>query len=162
MDLSAYNLPDSVVSEVRFFPYEDILIEIFKRGLPDVPFYTYIAEDMSFPAVHGQRFAKQRPWSGDPRFIDSGPIRINVFTTGLNAEIEGGYISEAIRNVFLRAHLERWHFPDVGSVLSIQMESEPAISSDWASASGIVQFADLPPGVVRTETAYNMTIRRPN
>ena len=162
MDLSMYNVPNSVKDKVRFYPFEDILHEIFKRGLPDVNFGTFIAEDMTFPFVHGQRFLRQRPWSGDPRFIDHGPIRIQVFTYGPEAETEGFLLSEAVRVTLLEASLDRWHFPGVGSVLHIEMENEPSPSSDWASASGIVQFADLPKETVRYETIYNMTIRRPN
>lgn len=162
MDISYLGLPASVTEKVRFYPFEDILVEIFKRGLEGVKFVTYIAEDIEdYPYVTGFRFTPQAGWSGDPRFIDTGLIRINVFTSGEHAEDEGFFISEAIRVMMLQAHLERWHFPGVGSVLNIEMTVEPTESTDWATSTGVVQFADLPKGVLRSETVYRMTIRRP-
>lgn len=161
MDLSSLNLPDSVVDRIKFNPFEDLLMAIFKRGLPDLDFVTLIPEKMTYPLVFGQRYLRQSGWNGDPRFIDSGPVRINVFTMGINGELEAFYISEAIRNLFFQADRERWHFDGIGSVLALKMESEPADASDWATASGIVQFADLPKGVTRYETTYRMTVRRP-
>lgn len=161
MDLSYLNLPVSVENNVKFYPYEDLLVEMFKYGLPELQFKTLIPERMTYPLVVGRRFLKQGAWSGDPRFIDKGPVRINVFTEGQYAEDQGFFISEAIRVMMLKAKLEKWRFPGIGSIVNIEMETEPSDESDWATASGIVQFADLPKHVKRRETVYRMTIRRP-
>lgn len=159
--LDDVNLPQSVRDMVQFYPYEDIVLAIFARGLPDVPVKTYFDSQCTMPAVTAQRFALQSGWSGDPRFIDSGLIRINVFTRGPDAELQGVYYSEAIRVLMLKANLERWHFPGIGSVLAIDMQIEPTESADWATTFGPVQFPDLPKDTVRYETVYRMTIRRP-
>lgn len=161
MDYSRFNLPDSVTSRVQFYPYEDILRAMFERGMPEIRFETYLPERMTYPIVTGGRFLPGGAWSGDPRFIDSGPIKINVFTEGPDADIEAFLISEAIRVMFLEASLERWNFPGKGSIVSIDMQSEPTDSDDWATSAGIVQFADLPEQVTRFETVFRMTIRRP-
>lgn len=161
MDYSKFNLPDSVTRRVQFYPYEDILNAIFQRGMPELRFETYIPERMSYPLVTGGRFLPGGNWSGDPRFIDSGPIKITVFTEGPDGDVEAFLISEAIRVMMLEASLERWNFPGMGSVVSIEMQAEPTDSDDWATATGIVKFADLPEEVTRFETIYRMTIRRP-
>ena len=163
MDLSHLNLPVSVTNNVQFYPYEDILIKMFERGLEGIPFKTYIPEVVGpYPFILGHRFTPQAGWSGDPRFIDTGLIRISVFAAGPNAEDYGVFISEAIRVMMLKAHMDRWHFPGLGSILHIEMRVEPTESTDWATSTGVVQFADLPKGVLRYETVYKMTIRRPS
>lgn len=161
MDMSAFNLPASVLDRVAFFPYEDILAAMFKRAFPELKFETYIPEVLTYPLITGARIAPLGGWSGDPRFIDSGPVRINVFCAGPDADVEAFLISEAIRVMMLEASLERWNFPGLGSIVNITMSTEPADVNDWATATGIVQFADLPEGVIRFETVYQMTIRRP-
>ena len=161
MDMSAFNLPASVLDRVAFFPYEDILAAMFQRAFPELRFETYVSEVLTYPLITGARFTPQGGWSGDPRFIDSGPVRINVFCAGPDADVEAFLISEAIRVVMLEASLERWNFPGLGSIVNITMSTEPADVNDWATATGIVQFADLPEGVIRFETVYQMTIRRP-
>ena len=161
MDMSAFNLPASVLDRVAFFPYEDILAAMFQRVFPELRFETYVPEVLTYPLITGARFTPQGGWSGDPRFIDSGPVRINVFCAGPDADVEAFLISEAIRVMMLEASLERWNFPGLGSIVNITMSTEPADVNDWATATGIVQFADLPEGVIRFETVYQMTIRRP-
>ena len=161
MDMSAFNLPASVLDRVAFFPYEDILAAMFKRAFPELRFETYVPEVLTYPLITGARFTPQGGWSGDPRFIDSGPVRINVFCAGPDADVEAFLISEAIRVMMLEASLERWNFPGLGSIVNITMSVEPADVNDWATATGIVQFADLPEGIIRFETVYQMTIRRP-
>ena len=161
MDMSAFNLPASVLDRVAFFPYEDILAAMFQRAFPELMFETYVPEVLTYPLITGARFTPQGGWSGDPRFIDSGPVRINVFCDGPDADVEAFLISEAIRVMMLEASLERWNFPGLGSIVNITMSTEPADVNDWATATGIVQFADLPEGVIRFETVYQMTIRRP-
>ena len=161
MDMSAFNLPASVLDRVAFFPYEDILAAMFQRAFPELRFETYVSEVLTYPMITGARFTPQGGWSGDPRFIDSGPVRINVFCAGPDADVEAFLISEAIRVMMLEASLERWNFPGLGSIVNITMSTEPADVNDWATATGIVQFADLPEGVIRFETVYQMTIRRP-
>ena len=161
MDMSAFNLPASVLDRVAFFPYEDILAAMFQRAFPELRFETYVPEVLTYPLITGARFTPQGGWSGDPRFIDSGPVRINVFCAGPDADVEAFLISEAIRVMMLEASLERWNFHGLGSIVNITMSTEPADVNDWATATGIVQFADLPEGVIRFETVYQMTIRRP-
>ena len=84
-----------------------------------------------------------------------------MFCDGPDGDVEAFLISEAIRVMMLEASLERWNFPGLGSIVNITMSVEPADVNDWATATGIVQFADLPENVIRFETVYQMTIRRP-
>ena len=162
MDLTGLNLPPSVVERVQFTPFDDLLLAIFNRGLPDLDFRLTLPEKMPFPIVTANRFPRGNlGWAGDPRFIDNGSFKVNVFTTGVNADIEGQLISEAIRVMLFQAHTERWHFPGLGSILKIQMLVEPNDQDDWATSTGVVQYADLPKGVARAESIYDMTIRRP-
>ncbi len=52
--------------------------------------------------------------------------------------------------------------PGRGHLTRVQMTSAPRRVTDWATATGPVQYADLPTGVWRYETQYRIGIRKPH
>lgn len=155
-------LPDSVLSLVENQPIEDIVLAILRRGLPDVPVHSLIAKDPEPWFILVRRYPGIGSWTGDPRFTDSGRFFVNTFTQDPNGDWKGAMLSEAVRVVMRTAWFEHWSFPDLGSVVELQMTDEPSRVTDWAtSAGGPVQYADLPGGYWRYQSFYEINIRKP-
>lgn len=162
-DFSSLDLPDGILQMAEMMPMEDLLLALFRRGLPQLEVHTLIppSDYLDFPFVLARRAAPVGAWRGDPRFIDRGRVVLSVFAEDPDGENKGILISEAIRIMFRTAWLEHWHFPGLGSIVEIKMYQEPNRVADWATATGPVQFADLPGNVWRTESSYEFIVRRP-
>ena len=162
-DYSTLDLPKGVLDRVEMYPYEDIMLSIFERGMPDLAVHSLVppSEYLEYPFVLVRRQAPVGHWSGDPRFVDVGRINLSVFAEDPDGENKAILISEAIRVMFREAWREHWNFPGLGSIVSIRMIQEPNRVPDWATATGAVQFADLPGNVWRAESSYTVAVRRP-
>jgi hypothetical protein len=154
-------LPQSVLDLVELSPVEDILLTILRDGLPDVPIVSLIAEDPPPMFVLVRRLHGMGDWDGDPRFTDSGRFFIHTFTEDPDGDEKGALLSEAVRVVLRNAWLAHRNVPGRGSVINIKMLSEPSRKTDWATASGPVQYADLPTGFWRYESTYQINVRKP-
>ena len=164
--LSTYtglDLPQSIVDLAELAPYEDIALAILRRGLPDIPVQSLIPPPgaLKFPFILVHRARPLENWGGDPRFTDSGRLTVSVFVTDPDGIEKAQVVSEAVRITMRKAWLEHWFFPELGSVVRIQLKTEATRSPDWATSAGPVQFADLPANVVRFESEYKMLIRKP-
>ena len=154
-------LPDAVYELVENKPVEDMLLAILRRGLPDVPIYSLIPEQPPHYFVLIRRLAGMGGWDGDARFTDAGRFFVHTFTQDPDGDYKGAVLSEAVRVVLRKAWLEHWSFPNLGSVIEIQMQMEPSRRTDWATSAGPVQYADLPTGFWRYESTYAIHIRKP-
>lgn len=163
MDYSALGLPASVLQRIELTPYEDVALAILRRGLPDIPVQSLIPPPgaLEFPFILVHRARPLENWGGDPRFTDSGRLTVSAFTVDPDGLEKGQLISEAVRTVMRQAWLEHWNFPDLGSVIRIELKSEPTRSPDWATSAGPVQFADLPANTTRHEAEYKLKVRKP-
>jgi hypothetical protein len=155
------DLPQSVLDLVELSPVEDILLTILRDGLPDIPVVSLIAEDPPPMFVLVRRLHGMGDWDGDPRFTDSGRFFIHTFTEDPDGDEKGALLSEAVRVVLRNAWLAHKNVPGRGSVINIKMLSEPSRKTDWATASGPVQYADLPTGFWRYESTYQINVRKP-
>lgn len=155
------DLPQSVLDLTELSPIEDFALAILREGLPDVAIVSLIAEAPPEYFVLVRRMAGMGIWRGDERFTDSGRIAVHVFTSDPDGDEKGALLSEAVRVVFRNASRSNWRDPDLGSVIRIKMVSEPSRKTDWASATGPVQYADLPTGKWRYESAYEIRTRKP-
>lgn len=153
------DLPDSVYALIENRPVEDIVLAILREGLPDIPVYSLIPESVPEHFVLVRRLAGLGDWDGDPRFTDTGRFVIQAFTADPEGDYKGAVLSEAVRVVLRNASFSKWSHPDLGSVIEIQMTSEPNRRTDWATASGPVQYADLPTGLWRYESTYSIHVR---
>lgn len=152
------SLPPELFDLIEFTPLEDIVITHLRAGLPDaISVNTLIADDQAFPLVLVRRTPDWGWWEGDERFIDQGQLTIHAFTEGIEADSDSAYLSEAVRNV-LRASV---NIPveGLGHLSHVEMIGSPRRVSDWATASGPVQYADLPTSVVRYESVYRLSLR---
>lgn len=154
-------LPASVTSLVEMTPVEDMLLAILRRGLPDIPVVSLIAEEPPAHFLLARRAPGFGNWNGDPRFIDAGRFAVHSYTQDPDGDYNGAILSEAARVVLHQAWQEHWSFPGLGTVIAIRMTQEPSRRTDWATSTGPVQYADLPTGYWRYESAYEIKIRKP-
>lgn len=154
-------LPQSVLDLVELSPVEDILLTILRQDLPDVPIVSLVPDDIPQFFVLVRRITGMGNWQGDSRFTDEARFIINTLTADPDGDEKGALLSEAVRVVLRNAWLAHRVIPGKGSVIKIEMTSEPSRQTDWTSSSGPVQYADLPTGYWRYSTTYQIQVRKP-
>lgn len=160
------DLPASVSSRVEMKPFEDVGLAVLRDAFPDIKVVSLIPNDAQTDndiLVLVRRASGWGTWNGDTRFVDEGALSVQVFTAGDDADERGALVSEAIRVAFRdawRAHRPTY-YPGIGSLIRVDMLEEPVRKADWATASGPVQYADLPEGWFRYETIYSLRVRKP-
>lgn len=152
-------LSAEVLDLVEMSPIEDLLLELLPAKLVGVNVQSLIEDKQTFPLVLARSAGDWGEWEGDPRVLDAGQVEIHVFCDGINADQDAALLSQAVRTV-LRDSLNVV-VPGKGHLTRVQMVARPRRVSDWATASGPVQYADLPAGVQRYESVYNVSIRKP-
>ncbi len=153
------SLHPDVLALTEMSPVEDLLLELLPSKLPGVRVQSLIADQQTFPLVIPRRSPNFGDWAGDPRFLDAARINIHTFCDGLDADEDAALLAEAIR-VILRDSVNVV-VPFRGHLVKVDMVSAPRRVTDWATATGPVQYADLPTGVWRYETVYDVVIRKP-
>ncbi|OKI45111.1 hypothetical protein [Micromonospora sp. CB01531] len=154
-------IPQSVRARAELSPVEDLLLPILREGLPGVPVQSLIADDQTFPLVLPRRVPHFGEWAADQRFTDQADVIIHCFAQDPNGDEDAAILSEAVRVVLRDAWLNQKSVPGRGHLIRVDMTSAPRRATDWATATGPVQYADLPTGVWRYETAYRIDIRKP-
>lgn len=155
------DLPQSVLDLVEFTPVEDLVLAILREGLPDVPIFSLIPEEIPSFFIFVRRLTPLGDWHGDARFTDTGRFGVDVLTKDPDGDEKGAVLSEAARVVLRNAWLQHRMYSGLGSIIRITMEQEPTRKTDWANSSGPVQFASLPSGTWRYEAVYGIEIRKP-
>jgi hypothetical protein len=144
----------------EFSPLEDVALAVLRERIPALRFTTIYEQVTEFPYVMIRRDPSFGGWTGDPRFIDSGRITCHVLVSGPDNDQDAADLGDAIRVALRDAANERKTYA-TGTVLKAKQHSNPARRSDWASATGPVQYADLPAGVVRYECSFDIAVRKP-
>lgn len=153
-------LPQEIMDLVQMHPVEDLALALLRERITSVPVQSQIFDDQTFPAIvihRGDLIGEA--WDGDPRFLDSARLDVFCFTEGLDADQDGSLLSEAVR-VVLHDSVNKV-VPGLGHITEIEMTGPPRNAADWDTATGPVQYADLPAEVVRYSTTYSLTIRKP-
>jgi hypothetical protein len=148
-----------VLALVEMSPVEDLLLHLLRDKLTGVQVNSLIADDQTFPLVVVRNTGAWGDWGGDERFLDAGSVVVHTFAEGLNADSDAALLAEAVR-VTLRDSVNAV-VPGRGYISKQKMLSRPRRVTDWATATGPVQYADLPTGVTRYETTYEIEIRKP-
>jgi hypothetical protein len=140
-----------------------LLMAIFNEFFSgqDVAIRTLFSEEMPTPAIVARR--ERRSGNGeargaDPRFVEPAVVAVNTITSGLEAESEGSELQEMCRIALLQAQMEQRTYPGIGHIANSTAASRV---SDWATSTGIVQYAALPKGAVRFESVFRLLIRPP-
>lgn len=153
-------LPQEILDLVEMHPAEDLVLALLRERITSVPVQSQIFDDQQFPAIvihRGDLIGEW--WGGDPRFIDHARLDVFCFVEGLNADEEGSLLSEAVR-VVLRDSINKV-VPGLGHLTEVIVTSPARQVADWDTATGPVQYADLPAGVVRYSGTYALSIRKP-
>jgi hypothetical protein len=153
-------LPESVTDLVERGPAEDLVLACLRAGLPEVRVQSLIERDQAFPVVIVRRGSFGSLGVPDPRFLDVASMSLQAITEGIDADIDSSNLLEAVRVVLWRAYRQSTVFPGLGHISDMAEVTEPRRVTDWATATGPVQYADLPSGLVRYEARYEIEIRR--
>lgn len=97
--------------------------------------------------------------SRDDRFVRAVPVSIETFTAGVNAEDDGFQLGESCRLALHWAWRNQVSVPGFGSINKISQMTSVARVSDFATSTGIVQYASLPKSAVRHEMNLRALIR---
>lgn len=154
-------IPEHIRALAELSPVEDLLLAVLRDGLQGIEVKTLISADQGFPFVLVRRSPQLGQWDADTRFTDSAYCAVHAFCNGINADKDAAILSEAARVVLRDAWLGNKVVPGRGHLTKVEMTSAPRRVSDWATAAGPVQYADLPTGVERYETLYQISIRKP-
>lgn len=154
-------LPAHIKAMAELSPVEDLLLPILREGLPGIQVSSLIAANQTFPLVLVRRGASFGEQTGDTRFTDSAQVSIQTFCADPNGDEDAAILAEAARVVLRDAWLTQKVVPGRGHFTRVELTSAPRRVTDWATAAGPVQYADLPTGVWRYESVYQIGIRKP-
>jgi hypothetical protein len=154
-------LPDEVKALAELSPVEDLFLAILREGLPQMKVQSLIAAKQTFPLIVVRRASNFGGYTGDTRFTDAATIAVHAFVEDPNGDEDAAVLSEAVRVVLRDAWLSQRVYPGRGHLTRFEMTGAPRRAPDWATSSGPVQYADLPTGVWRYETTYDVEIRKP-
>jgi hypothetical protein len=154
-------LPPEIKALAELSPVEDLMLAILRDGLPGIEVKSLIAKDQTFPLVLVRRDPSFGNWTGDTRFLDAARVAVHVFCQDPDGDEDAAILSEAVRVVIRDAWLGQKVVPGRGHITRADLASAPRRVSDWATATGPVQYADLPTGVWRYEASYDIEIRKP-
>lgn len=148
-------------------PSDDLTLGVFRRyfgSIPDLHIGTLFSVDMPMPAVityQERRSGTVSHGVKDDRFLTAPVVAVNTLTAGINADVLGAQLQEACRQAIRTAQQEQWVIPGGGSISVMENSTEPSRVSDWATSTGVVQYAALPNGAVRYEAIYRLIVRPP-
>ncbi|WP_405057050.1 hypothetical protein OG474_30480 [Kribbella sp. NBC_01505] len=151
-------LPPEVLALIEMSPVEDLLLDLLPTRLPGIEVKSLIADAQTFPLVTARRSGNFGDWNGDPRFLDAARITVHTFCSDPNGDEDAALLAEAVRVVLRDA--VNVVVPGRGHITKVKMTSAPRRVTDWATATGPVQYADLPTGTWRYETLYDIAIKK--
>lgn len=145
---------------------DGLLMAIFRQFFAgqQIQIGTLFVEGMATPAIIARR--ERRSGNGearasDDRFLEPAVVSINTLTSGLEAESDGAALQEMCRIALRQAQQRQLTFPGLGHISAIENSTAASRVSDWATSTGVVQYATLPKGVVRYESVFRLLIRPP-
>ena len=155
------SLPASVHDMVEMSAVEDVMLALLRARIPDIETQALIAPNQTAPLILPRRSPEAGRWRGDTRFVDAAYVDVQVFCDGDEADADAQALSEAVRVAIRDSWREHEVFPGLGHITWQEMTISPHRRPDWATATGPVQYADLPAGWVRYESTFYLEIRRP-
>lgn len=136
-----------------------------RHNISGVHVGTLVTANMPMPAIVARRERRSGTIANktsDDRFLRPSVVSINTFTSGIDADEEGEELHEAVQLALRTAQIEQWVIPDAGVINQLENSTTPSRVADWATSTGVVQYASLPKGWVRYESIYRLLIRPPH
>ncbi|MDR6794371.1 hypothetical protein J2X12_002892 [Pseudarthrobacter oxydans] len=130
----------------------------------DIHIGSLFTEDMPTPAIICRAERRSGTVGHDPadgRYLKPVIISINTITSGLEAESDGHDLQEMCRVALIEAQLKQAAYTNLGHISNIENSTVASKVSDWATSTGVVQYAALPKGAVRYESIFRLIIRPP-
>lgn len=145
---------------------DDLLLGIVKPFFAGQPIHvgTLFAEGLPTPTIIVRRERRSGTASvdvHDDRYLQPAIVSVNTITDGPDADALGEQLQEACRIAIREAQQNQLQVPGSGHIAEITNSIEPSRVSDWATSTGVVQYASLPKGCVRYESVYRLVIRPP-
>lgn len=145
---------------------DELFAAIFKQFFAGQGIYvgTVFEVGMPIPAIvtrRERRSGTQGIGTNDERFLRSVVMSVNTLTEGVDADSDGEMLSEMCYRALLEAQANQIVIPGHGHINKVINSSTIARESDWATSTGVVQYASLPKGIVRYETIYRCLLRPP-
>jgi hypothetical protein len=98
---------------------------------------------------------------GDERFLHPVLVSVSTIASGIDADEIAEELQEAVRICLHQAQINQTVVPNGGVINRIANASSPSRVSDYATSTGIVQYASLPAGWVRFESIWRLILRSP-
>ncbi|MFC3504453.1 hypothetical protein ACFOOK_26275 [Micromonospora krabiensis] len=155
------NLPPLTAALAERVPIEDFMLAALRESLPDIEVVTQIRKNQTFPVVLVRRLPTFYFFEGDERFLEQADVAVHAFASDPDGDRDAAIISDAVRVALRDAWLNGWGNADIGWLRGFQTLSPARRQPDWATASGPVQYADLPSNTWRYEGRYRLTVRKP-
>jgi hypothetical protein len=96
---------------------------------------------------------------GDIRFHRRFLADIQTWTDGADSEQKAWALHELIRLSLWNAFDNQTVYPGVGHLARFKTSSPAHKTPDWATATGVNQYANLPKGMVRYQAMYSVSMR---
>ena len=97
----------------------------------------------------------------DRRFLQRAVVDVQTFTDGINADTAGDALSELCYQVLFAAKQKGTLVPGVGYLNFIRTSTAARRVSDWATSTGVQQYANLNKGYTRYQATYGI-VHRPD
>lgn len=160
-------VPDSIKAKAELTPMEDLALAVLRPALDPIPVQTLISFDQGQPNYGGYPFVLARRANGlnanrggDPRFLSTGLLAVHCFAQDPNGDEDAAILSEVCRVALRDAWMNQTVYPGIGHISRFEEYQAPKRTSDWATATGPVQYADLPTKVHRYEGSYYLVVRK--
>lgn len=158
----------SVAKFPIFGSMDELVLGIFRRffeGVDGLHIGTLFTKNLEPPVIIARRERRSGTVvdkTEDSRFLQPAIFSVNTITSGHEADEIGEELQEACRIALVTAQQEQWTIPDAGTLSVIENSTVGTRVSDWATSTGVVQYASLPKGWVRYESIYRVLYRPPD
>lgn len=154
------------ITSPQFGSADEIFVFILRQYFEGqgITVATVFQEGMTLPMIETRRERRSGTMglgTKDERFLRSAVMTVNVLCAGIDADEDAEELSEMCYNALLEAKHNQLVVPGHGHISEIKNSSTIAREADWATSTGVVQYASLPKGTVRYETIYRVLFRPP-
>ena len=153
-------LTDEIRALAEFTPVEDVILPLLRARLGDMPVKTLVDADQTFPFVMVRRGDSFGDAGGDARFVDEAVLLVHTFCPDPDGDEDAAILADAVRVILRDAWLHKTIVPGAGWLSHWRVIGTPRRAPDWVTATGPVQYADLPTGIHRYETRFEVSVRR--
>lgn len=158
---------DDLLNGPQFAPVEDLLLELLwplEDEIPGLIIRSLIPDGVTCPFVlvrrePGAYSSASFGFAGDDRFLMRSVVKVNTFTADPDGDAKGALLQDVIRRRLSACHHRQVVVPEMGSIARIQTSAPAQRVSDWATSTGVVQYANLPKGAHRYEATYGLVVR---